>query len=124
MLLIDGNASPNTCLAEIRRVLEASNRSAKGVRETEMAGIAHADPTDAPNYVMSKTLHGSHDLMGLQEVREMNAVTKELKQVLGAATLEDIVPRAKRWVERASSHHLSFGELHNINACVHDSMNG
>ena len=55
------------------------------------------------NFVVEKWRHASHqsgtELTGVQEVREMSVLVRDLKRELGAATMKDILPRTKRCVE-------------------------
>ncbi|RLN70998.1 hypothetical protein BBJ28_00002498 [Nothophytophthora sp. Chile5] len=67
----------------------------------------HSD--NIPNFVVDKRRaqdggRGSSqtDLVGVRQVREMTVLVRELKRELGAATMEEILPRTKRLMELLS----------------------
>ena len=84
-LQLPPSASINACLATLRNLTSAQGHSRTPSPE--------APPDDQPgsaNYVVSKQGAG---LTGVAQVREMDAVLRELQRMLGAATLHDILPR-------------------------------
>ncbi|RLN70752.1 hypothetical protein BBJ28_00011577 [Nothophytophthora sp. Chile5] len=67
----------------------------------------HSD--NVPNFVVDKRraqdggrVSSQTDLVGVRQVREMTVLVRELKRELGAATMEEILPRTKRLMELLS----------------------
>lgn len=103
------------CLNAIKERLQEDAADPTRVRQTEKPGgddtgqeNAHAGNT--PNFVVEN--HRSQsiarggnvgvDLAGVRQVRQMSILIRELKRELGAATMEDILPRTKRLMELLS----------------------
>ncbi|KAG2956786.1 hypothetical protein PC129_g23996, partial [Phytophthora cactorum] len=62
---------------------------------------------NTPNFVVEKRrsqsiAQGEPDLVGVRQVRQMSILVRELKRELGAATMEEILPRTKRLMELLS----------------------
>ncbi|POM60026.1 hypothetical protein PHPALM_31167 [Phytophthora palmivora] len=65
---------------------------------------------NTPNFVVEKrrsqmNVRGANveaDLVGVRQVRQMSILVRELKRELGAATMEEILPRTKRLMELLS----------------------
>lgn len=102
------------CLNAIRDKLEHTERPQSPVHE-------RSGPNDLPNFVVEKARDatvsgatGSHDLAGVQQVRAMTILVRDLKRELGAASMQEILPRTKRLMELLSlsinNNNASFGD--------------
>ena len=80
LLGLGARASTNQVLAAVRAVVAGAPAAAP-----RAAAVAGGDE----NFVVSK----GDRLSGVSEVRAMSKTVEELKHMLGAATIEDIVPR-------------------------------
>ncbi|RLN61398.1 hypothetical protein BBP00_00005425 [Phytophthora kernoviae] len=73
------------------------------------AGPENAYGGNAPNFVVEnhRSQESRHDgnladFVGVRQVREMSILVRELKRELGAATMDEILPRTKRLMELLS----------------------
>ncbi|KAI9998448.1 hypothetical protein PInf_002835 [Phytophthora infestans] len=101
------------CLNAIKERLE-ENSTADSTRvrmsvkpEDEDAEQENRHTGNTPNFVVEKrraqsNAHGEPDLVGVRQVRRMSLLVRELKRELGAATMEEILPRTKRLMELLS----------------------
>ena len=82
LLGLGARASTSQVLAAVRAVVAGAPMAAP-------RAAAAADGGGDENFVVSK----GDRLSGVSEVRAMSKTVEELKHMLGAATIEDIVPR-------------------------------
>ncbi|GMF15804.1 unnamed protein product [Phytophthora fragariaefolia] len=116
-LLADNNhyAGKDTSLVQCLNVIREKLQDAAGdARDKTSEGVddnqENAYRGNSPNFVVEKRLSqpnmddvkGNTDLVGVRQVREMAILVRELKRELGAATMEDILPRTKRLMELLS----------------------
>ncbi|GLD92598.1 hypothetical protein PINS_up001157 [Pythium insidiosum] len=99
-------AGVQACLDAIRSKVEqdfSSSRENNGDVSNE-GGKSVPDATQ--NYVVDQRHRiavGGHDMLtGVREVREMTILIRSLKKELGAATMQEILPRTKRLMELLS----------------------
>lgn len=83
---------PGTSSATCVQLLEREIRLGSGSNDAQAKPEELAN--DLPNYVM--TPDHDREVHGARVVREMSQVIKELKQEVGASTMDEIVPRVKR----------------------------
>ncbi|KAE9014370.1 hypothetical protein PR002_g14237 [Phytophthora rubi] len=112
LLHLKKDASLVHCLNVIREWLEdgADHARAKNA-EGEEANQENAYGGNSPNFVVEtrrsqpNTRDGGNveaHLVGVRQVREMSILVRELKRELGAATMDEILPRTKRLMELLS----------------------
>ncbi|CAH0522122.1 unnamed protein product [Peronospora belbahrii] len=102
------------CLNVIKEKLQvgavdATHVHAENLSSDDTEG-EHAYVGNSPNFVVEKrwsqpSSHGGSsqaDLVGVRQVRQMSILVRELKRELGAATMDDILPRTKRLMELLS----------------------
>ena len=81
--------SIDRCIAVVREMVEDSAKGGSSSNGIASAG-SNANAV-GENYVVSRS--SKQDLVGVDQVREMSKVLRELKVMLGAKAVDDIIPR-------------------------------
>lgn len=103
------------CVNAVRERLEKGSASARDDRRDRFDDVENAPfDNNPPNYVVDDTSRkpgagrggggggGGNGIAGVREVREMSILVRDLKRELGAATMQEILPRTKRLMELLS----------------------
>ncbi|KAL3663984.1 hypothetical protein V7S43_010872 [Phytophthora oleae] len=103
------------CLNVIKERLQGDALDPAHVRESKRPDGEDTEQQNtyrgnSPNFVIDKPRSQSNvrggnaepDLVGVRQVREMSILVRELKRELGAATMDEILPRTKRLMELLS----------------------
>ncbi|ETL93414.1 hypothetical protein L917_08417 [Phytophthora nicotianae] len=98
------------CLNAIKERLQDNAADSTRVRQSGKPEDAEQKTTysgNAPNFVVENRRSPSNayaepDLVGVRQVRQMSILVRELKRELGAATMDEILPRTKRLMELLS----------------------
>ena len=85
----DRKDSMDDCIAIVRKMVEDGIKGGSG--SSGVASFYSNADASSENYVVTKS--SKQDLVGVEQVREMSKVLRELRVMLGAQAVDDIIPR-------------------------------